>query len=248
VDPFEVYPRAIQFGELPEGAGPTTRTFYYWSATRGPDELTPPTVRAEQSDPFLRVAPPTPMTADERAALAVTMAGLGRPVRVRAGYKCELTALRKLPEPSPGQPAEPDIGPFERQVVVLGPAQTTSTVLVAGAVTGLVKLSGGSAAIDLGSFPTQSGSDDRRKHTLVSDRTDLTLEPLPDESRPKYLKLALSEPQTADGKRYWELTVTVPGGVLSGALPPDSSVAFRGKTSAGEQKIRIAVTGRGFGR
>ena len=208
----------MPFGDLPQGASPATRDFIYWSATRGPTTDPPlpkPTVTVGGQDPFLKVGEPIELTPEELASLAVqlTIEGKGAPVRVRGGYRVPVTLHRHLPgKPSPGSPAEPDIGPYERQVGVTaaGTLQTVPIPVTAN-ILGLVGLIDAQAA-DLKQFNGNGGVE--KPFNLASDRTDLVLRPLPDEFKPSgVLKVSLSEPQPAGGtRRVWTLKVGVSPG------------------------------------
>jgi hypothetical protein len=244
MNPFEVFPRSIALGELSETAEPQTHTLFYWSATRDPADLPPPR-EEEAADPFVRRGAPVPLDPAERDALAANLAGKGAAVRVRSGYKVPVTVLRRDPSPKPGAPAEPDIGPFERKVVVTGPANTTQAVTISGRVTGLVALIDGQA-VDLKDFDGRFGT--TKAATLVSDRPDLALALLPEEVRPAYLRVELSDPQAVGQRRHWSVKVTVPGGATTDELPKDAVLAFKATTKAGTQKVRIPVTGRAYSR
>jgi hypothetical protein len=245
--PFEVTPKAVELGELAEGAPPQTRELYYWSATREQADLPPPQVTVNTKDPFLRVGSPTPLDPDDRAALAVNLSRQGSATRVLGAYKIPLTVYRRLPDASPNTPAEPDIGPFDRQIGITGPAGTTQGVTVSARVTGLVAVALASEnLVDLKDFNGKFGTE--KTVNLVSDKPDLTLQPLPGETKPAYLKVELSPPQAQAMRRYWTLKVIVPPGACNDELPTDSAVAFQATTKAGTQKVRIPVKGRGFER
>jgi hypothetical protein len=251
VNPFEVVPRSLPFGDLPQGAGPATRDFIYWSATRGPSTdppLSKPTLTVGGQDPFLRVGEPVEMAPVEveRLALQLTIEGKGAPIRVRGAYRVPVTLYRHLPgKPAPGAPAEPDIGPYERQIgVTTAGTLYTVPIPVTANVLGLVGLVDAQVA-DLKQFNSHGGVE--RPFTLASDRADLVLRPLTDEFKPGVLKVSLSDPQPAGGtRRVWTLKVGVGPGAWSGSLPADSVVVLEAKTADGVRKVRIPVKGVAF--
>lgn len=251
VNPFEVVPRALPFGDLPEGASPATRDFIYWSATRGPTTdppLSKPTLAVGGQDPFLKVGEPVPLTADQAESLAVqlTVEGKGAPIRVRGAYRVPVTVYRHLPgKPAPGAPAEPDIGPYERQVGVTAAGTLHSVPIpVTATIVGLVGLIDSQAA-DLKHFNGKGGVE--KPFALASDRNDLVLRPLPDEFKPRVLKATLTDPQPAGGsRRVWTLKVGIAAGDWVGSLPADSVVVLEAKTADGVRKVRIPVKGVAF--
>jgi hypothetical protein len=244
--PFDVTPQALQFGELAEGAEPRSREVVYWSATRGPDTNPPlpkPTVSAG-TDPFLKVGEPVELTGAELDRLAAQMASAsqGAPVRVRGAYKLPVTVFRRRPDTAPpGTPTEPDIGPFERTVAVTAPgAAHTVTVQLSATVTGLVELLGEQTA-NLGDFKGVVGV--TKPFRLVTERSDTELQPVPEESKPAYLKAAVELDKESQDRRQWRLTITVPPGECLSSLPADSVVVLRAKTGSEVRKVRIPVKG-----
>jgi hypothetical protein len=251
VNPFSVQPASLQFGELPEGSNPVTKEMIYWSSTRGAEDGQPlpePKFTPSSGDPFLKVGNPDLLGPVELERLAMQLAGKGEggPVRVRGAYRVPVTVYRRLPEPQPGAPAEPDIGPYERQIGVSAAGTLhTVTVPVTATMTGLVSLLDAKVA-DLGDFSGVYGH--QKAFTLVSDRTDLELRPLPDESRPGVLQPSLSTPQSFSGRRQWTLTVAVPPRGWLSPLPTDSVVVLEARTADGVRKVRIPVKGTASAR
>lgn len=249
VNPFEVVPRALPFGDLPQGASPATKELIYWSATRGPTTDPPlpkPTLTVGGQDPFLKVGEPIPLSPEQVEALAVqlTVEGKGAPVRVRGAYRIPVTVYRQLPgKPAPGTPSEPDIGPYERQVGVSAAGHAVPVPVTAN-VLGLVGLIDAQTA-DLKHFNGNGGVE--KPFTLASDRADVVLRPLPDEFKPRVLKVSLSDPQQAGGgRRNWTLKVGVGPREWVGSLPTDSVVVLEAKTADGVRKVRIPVKGVAF--
>jgi hypothetical protein len=178
--------------------------------------------------------------------LQLTIEGKGAPIRVRGAYRAPVTVYRHLPgKPSPGTPAEPDIGPYERQVGVTAAGTLHSVpVPVTANILGMIGLIDSQAA-DLKHFNGNGGVE--KPFTLASDRADLVLRPLPDEFKPRVLKVSLSEPQQAGGtRRIWTLKVGVGPREWVGSLPADSVVVLEAKTADGVRKVRIPVKGVAF--
>ena len=242
---LDVLPRKLDFGDLPEGSAPREAELLCWSSTREQAELPPPTASVNAKDPFLRLGTPVPLTDGEKARLAADKSAGS--ARVKGGYRVPVTLLRRLPagEAPAGIPAQPDIGPYERQIGVAGGGAAVLAVPVTATMTGVVGLLEG-GVIDLKDFPSRAGVE--RTASLVSDKPDLALELVPGESGPGYLKLTLSEPRTENGRRLWTLKVVVPPDACESDLPPGSAVALRGTTGGESVRIKLPVKGRGFVR
>ena len=179
--------------------------------------------------------------------MARQLAVSGRPARVLAGYKVPVTVHRRRPAGAPGAgPAEPDIGPFDRQVGVSGPGNMVASISLSGTVTGVVSLVDG-AAIDLKDFNGKYGTE--RDHIrLVSDRADVTLALDPAGTKPNYLTAALSPPRDDTGRRFWTLKVGVPAEACREDLPPDSVIVLTGTSHGEPLRVRLPVKGRGFSK
>ncbi len=249
-NPFDVTPNALQFGDLRQGASPVTKDLIYYSMTRGPTTNPPlpePTLTPGASDPFLKIGKPIPLDSDQVESLAVQLSvqGKGGPIRVRGAYRVPVTLYRHLPgAPSPGSASEPDIGPYERQVGVSAAGVLHSVpVPVTATILGLVGLIDAEAA-DLKHFNAHASVE--KAFTLASDRTDLELQPLPDQTRPKWLKVTVEPPRTESGRRFWTLKVGVPAEALVGTLPADSVAVLEARTPSGVRKVRIPVKGVAF--
>jgi hypothetical protein len=245
-EPFEVYPQALAFGDLPEGTAPQTKNLYFWSATRDTEDLKGLKVTVGD-DPFLRVGKPQPMEYEELAKLAAERAASGQKLtRIQGGYKIPVTMYRQRPASASAAAAAsgPDIGPFEQRIGFSLPGTTHAVQIpVSATITGLVGFADGSpTVVDLKSFRALAGA--QKTVALVSDRADLELSPAPKGTTPAALGVKLSAPRTDSGRRHWALTVTVPGGAVVGALPSESVVVLLAKTSDGVQRVRIPVKGR----
>ena len=248
VPPFDVIPHTIAIGDFPEGSTSRNYELVYWSTTRDPSELSRPIVNVDSKDAFVVVGAPVPMTLEERSKLVAVQIGEGKSLRCTAGYKIPVTVHRRRTDVNvpTGSPVEPDIGPFERQIGITCQGTTTvQTVVITANVSGLVALSDG-LTVDLKDFNGRFGTE--KTVNLVSDRADLKLEFLKDQSTPIYLEAALSEPRSESGRKYWALKVEVPKGACQQELPKDSYLVFRGTSGTETYKIRIPVKGRGFAR
>ena len=242
---LDVTPKKIELGDFPEGAGPRSGELYCWSSTRDQADLPPPTVNANVKDPFLRLGTPVPLTDAEKARIVAEKPV--PPTRVRGGYRIPVTILRRVPpgEASPGSPTQPDVGPYERQIGIAGGGVAVLSVPVTATMSGVVGLLDG-GVIDLKDFNSRAGVE--KTVTIVTDRPDLQLELSSEESAPRFMKLALSEPRTEGGRRLWSIKLTVPPDACEQDLPAGSAVVLRG-TSGGEAvKVKLPVKGRGFVR
>ena len=206
--PFEVVPKHIKFDDLPENAEPQTRELFYWSSTRGMPvpgrdggpTLHPPTLSLTGSDPFLTLGTPIPLSDADLARSPMQQGQGGAPLRVLGAYRIPVTITRKALGPQPGTVVEPDLGPYERTIGVTSPGTVASqTVKVQTNMTGLVALFGNSQIVDMKSF--RSGTS--VPATLVTDRKDITLEPLPEESKPSFLTVTPGKKEVEGGRTYW---------------------------------------------
>lgn len=252
VAPFEVVPKQVKFDDLPEGAEPQSKELFYWSSTRGMPApgreawptLSPPNVSLSGTDPFFKIGAPIPFSEEQLARAPVQQGQGGAPVRVLSGYRIPITILRSVPGTQPGTTLEPDIGPYERTIGITSPGTVASqSVKVQANMTGLVSLRGTALSVDLGSF-RESGT--RVKASLITDRKDITLEPLPDETKPSYLNVTLLPKNVEGGRTYWPFEIEIKPGVLSGELPLDSVIVFKITTPTGLRKVRVPVKGRAY--
>lgn len=252
VAPFDVVPKQIKFDDLPENAEPQTKELFYWSSTRGMPTpgrdnwptLQPPNLSLTGNDPFLKLGTPIPLSDAELARSPMQQGQGGAPLRVLGAYRIPVTISRKAPGPQPGTVIEPDLGPYERSIGVTSPGVVASqSVKVLTTMTGLVALHGNSQVVDMGSF-RESGK--RQPVMLVSDRKDLTLEPLPEESKPSFLTVKPVKTEVSGGRTYWTFEIEVKAGLLAGELPAESMVAFKITTPTGVRKLRVPVKGRTY--
>jgi hypothetical protein len=249
VTPFVLYPTTIGLGEFPEGAAPRTVTVFYWSASRGPEELPEPKLAGfDPNDPFVEVGKPIPLSPSEVAIFAQMINTGGKRYRVTAAYRFLVTFYRSRPDRTNG-PTEPDIGPLTRDLDVAGAGHSEKLPILAR-ITGLVGLTENREKIDLGTF---TGSQGTEKSVLLAtqgqERPDLALEVAPDLTSPTYLKPSLTPAPQQGQRRFWTLTLTVPPNAAAGGdLPPDSFVVLRAKTQEGTRLVRIPVVGRGLAR
>ena len=189
------------------------------------------------NDRLLAAGTPVPVGDADRERLADYLRkGNGdNPIPIRRAYKVPLTLL-----PS-GDGPPLDLGPFERTVVVAGPADAGEfKVTVRGTLTGAVALAEGTE-VKIGQFPAKHGK--TVTAALVADRPGVELELVPGEFVPKYLQVELGLPSD-DGRRRWPLRVTVPPDTSPGDLPRDAAVVARTK-GPNQQRIRIPVRGTG---
>ena len=239
----------LSLGELPEGMAPRTIDLICWSATRrltGPGPtLPPPAASVVPRDPFVEVGTPVPLSDAELPRVAAALEVEKMQPQVLAAYRVPVTIHRSRPNATP---AEPDIGPFERQIAFTVPGdQASQAVTVTGTVTGLVSLPA-DRQIDLKSFPSQTGCLPKN-FELVSDRPGLKLAVAADECKPKYVTVKLGEPEDRSGRRYWALTVSVAPGVCQEVFPPDSVLVLTADVGDGlARKIKVPLKGQGYVR
>ena len=233
---FGVTPTDLPLGELPEDGQPRSSELIYWSATRSPAELPPPSVAAPPNDPLVAVGTPTPLSPPELTALQQKFRNSkDAPPVVTAAYRIPLTIL-------PAGAAARDVGPFEKTLAVSGPNPDATRVTLKGSVVGLVGIKD-NANLKFGQF--DGTSDSSREVTLVSSKTDLELEPVPGEVKPVWLKMTLSPPSTNGPRREWTMKVTIPANSGYGDLPGDAAVVLATR-EATPRRIRIPVSGTAF--
>lgn len=240
--PFQLSPSTLNFGTFPEGASERKFAFTYWSSTR--TALPPPVMNVDAYRDFVTLGKPVSMTGAERKQLATELShGTGQyPVPVASGYIVPVTVRRKVAD---ANPPEPDIGPFEANIGVVGPGTNAQHVRLMGTITGLVALGDGHSDVNLGDFNAEFGI--KKEFKLQSSRTDLELEVVPGESFPGFLEVKLSPPTTEATRRLWSLTIRVPESTGFGPLPQNAVVVLRSKGS-NPQRVRIPVKGNGFRR
>lgn len=222
-----VDPPVLKLRDLTTAGQEETAEFTCWSATRDAFPL-----KVEDAKPGGAVACDwQPLT--EEACRAF---GAAHRTRVRAGYRVQVTVRERQ------DGNRLDLGPFERKLVVTGPADAEpATLPLIGAVRGEVTIAGREQAddIDLHDFPAAKGIE--KQVTLVTDDGDLQLRL--DPATPDYLKARLGAPKTVDGRRRWELHIEVAARAVVGPLPTDAAVVLR-IDSATPRRMRLPVRGQ----
>ena len=239
----------VQFGDLPEGMPPRSLDLICWSATRrlaGPGRtLPPPAVAVSPSDPFVEVGTPVAIPEADLGKVAAALEVDKVLPPVLSAYRVPVTVHRFRPPAAPaGTPAEPDVGPFERQVAFIVPGeQASQTVTLSGTNTGLVALAD-AKLLDLESFPSRTGKPEKA-FNLVSDRPNLKLTVAADECKPRFVTVRLGEPEDGGSRRRWRLTLSVPADAGLGEFPADSVVVFLADTGDGPpRRIKVPLKGR----
>ncbi|CAN5598972.1 hypothetical protein BH11PLA2_BH11PLA2_48530 [soil metagenome] len=231
---FETWPENIAVGELPEGSGPREFDVYAFSMTR--DKIPPPFSTA--SGDMVTLGTPVPLSGEECAQLASRVGvELKGPVRVRSGYRIPVTVRR---QGAGGQ--TPEVGEFESTVELANQSLTQAAfrTTLKGTITGAVRIDGASK-FELGSYASQFAT--KKEFKLISDRTDLELELVADRSEPKFVKLDLSKPETAFGRRTWTLTATI--AEQQGRSPPWNGHVVLRTTGSNPVTFRFPMTGHG---
>jgi len=244
VPAYEVFPRTLDMGDLSEKTPSVTREVIFWSATRDAEELGVPI--GTSTDAFVQLGKPVLFTPAELQSFSAELSRGPRPIRLRTAFRIPVTLLRDLPADAPPSARPLDIGPIERVISFATsasgiPDNKPTSVTVKANVTGLVRLGEGSSNFDLGSFKGRNGI--VKSTQLVSDRVDLELEPVPDQTSPKYLIVTLDKPRVEDGRRIWSVKIEIKPNDLFGDLPSSSVLTFRVK--GGTQLIRIPLKGKG---
>ncbi len=254
VQPYEVYPGAIDFKEVPESTLKVNDTIYYWSPllpNNGPDgeRISLPKSPATRGDTHLVFDAPIPMTDQECRELGDRMTA-GRKgglmtVRVRGGYKYNFSLVRNIPNPAkPGETLQLGLGPTERSVEMVpeyGTVDIVPKVVIRAVLLGAVSLEEGSQ-LDLGSYLTGDGIE--KSFRLFSDQAGLELEAMPELCEPKILSLqALTKPEVKNTRIYWTGKVKIEPNQGGGVLDANATIVFRIKGTG--QLVRIKITGTG---
>jgi hypothetical protein len=189
-------------GELSEGSPPKPHEILVWSATREFGERhPPPVVRAAEEGPTVTIGPAVPFTADEMERHnALLSAEAKAPSRVLSAYRYAATPSRE----SNGKPA--DLGPFTKPIYIASTDGDRATVTLVGNVVGAIRLGEGKE-VNFGTYEAQYAKSMRAR--VVSERTDLDLEVVPGETRPRFVKATLDPPTVEGGQKVWRMTMTI---------------------------------------
>jgi len=245
VNPFELSQREIAVGEITDSSDSKKYEILVYSATRGPNaangDLPMPSVRIDttpgvtEAVPFVTADKPVRVSQAELAKFKATLeAKLGRPVRVEAVYRLNITVTPKVGE------HRIDIGTLERDVWMSIPdSKEAQAVRVRGTVRGGVWLDD-QREIDMGTYKNRDGF--TQKYKLITENKDAVVEIVAGGEKPEFLKASVEKlPPGADRGAY-ELKVTVPKESESGRWSGEVVLVLKG---ANPQRIRIPVKGNG---
>lgn len=236
---FAVRPQTIDVGELAEGSTSRPQEIICWSATRDfGDRFPPPILRPHEDDPFVTISTPVRMTSDELEKLnAQISAEMKWTNRTLAAYRYGVTVHRELN----GKTA--DIGPFAKVIYVAGAHGEKSSVTVNGTVTGVIRLAEGKT-VDFGTY--EARFDKILRTTLLSNRSDMELEVVSGETKPRFLVATLDTATVEGGAKIWKLILKVAAN--QGFQANWSGVVVLRSTGPNPITIRIPVTGNGIRR
>jgi hypothetical protein len=231
---FEIWPREIKAGELPEGIQPQMFDIYALSMTR--DDIPPPVPAVNGNDPTISFEKPVKLDAAECGQLAAKLTReLNAPIRVRSAWRMVMTLRREA------NGVVPEAGDFEKAVEFSNPVTLrTAKLPIKGQVIGPVRLEGGTK-IELGSY--ESNFTVTKQAKFVSERTTMELELVPERCEPKFLQLSLGKPEVAFGRKSWPLKITI--AEQQGRRPPwNGTIVLREKGPNGAV-FRFPITGHG---
>jgi hypothetical protein len=238
--------RDVHVGELREN-GYARQTVYLASTTRSHFLYS---IVSDRPDPCISWSSATPATAEEIGSLSEHLRGQENALkRVKSLYKVDFDVHERM-ERTVGMRKELcqlDLGPVDRRLTVTAAGAGAWMMTLRGRVLGDIAVLGGSDGerIELGNSFT-ADQDRTKSLNLLADRPGLDLALLENETMPNYLKVKLEAlKETADGRKQWRLTVTVPKGSLYGALPESSAIVLKtsGPTS---RRLRLPVRGMTF--
>ncbi len=211
--------------------------FACWSATRGSFSLQ---AHEQSNDPCITCTC-TPLTADERQALASVSKG-----RVLAGYYVRVIVRERISESK-----QMELGSFSRRIVLTSDADVgDEAVELKGVIRGEIAVGAeeDKGQIHLGSFRARNGIS--KTVSVRTERADLTLRQEEIRVVPEsldYIKVRLEkEPVASAGSRPgWMLHVRIPPGSPSGKLPEHSAILLKIPGDP-PRTVRIPITGTAF--
>jgi hypothetical protein len=231
VPALRVTPPIIPLGDLGLGDEKTAE-FKCWSSTRAKFSVT---AKERSGEPCFTCSC-TPLASEARKDLEKATNS-----HVLDGYLVRVTVHERLSDT-----VQMELGPFGRRIDLKSDAGIEPTsVLVTGVVRGDVTVGteDDKGRIMLGFFSAKRGITKSVKLTAHRPGLDLRVERVEPEGNPLKVKsLTKLEPPLPGGRSKWELSIEVPPGTLSGALPDHSAVrlAMPGNPP---RYIRIPVVG-----
>lgn len=206
--------------------------------------LPPPVVAVGNQDPFVTVAKPIKLEADELIALSIAAsaraqsAGPPSVVMFQSGYRIQGAIRRE----ANGRAL--DIGPYEKEVFVSGGPgivlKTPARLRLHGVVVGAVRLEG-TDKIDFGNYDGRFAQ--KKEVRLWTERKGLELEIVPELCDPSFLKPTLGKPFSEADRTYWTLTVQIPE--KEGRRPPWEGFVYLKSKGEKPFNLRIQVSGHG---
>ncbi len=228
VHPIQINTNKLDILDIRAGQSQSV-DFYCYSTTRPGFKIK--SVKEKSDDPCF-VCTVTQLQGDEGTKAAEV---LQQPAtRLVCLYRLRLT----VHERSPDEKSQLDLGPYQREVVLLSDEadQPELSVGVNGTVRGDVTV-GTEESQDrvlLKTFPSNKG-----KEVTIPVETAGGLKPKKWTVHPDYIKAELT-PRGDSGNR-WSLKVTVPPHVLRGRVPDDAAVVIEFDT---DRRLRIPIVGR----
>ena len=238
----------VQLGTILPGQSGTVE-FICWSATRSEMDLSITSENLGDAAACVEWSKPVPMTDQQRQELAMRF-GTKAPAFIRSAYRATVTAHERRTIEKDGKKSEHqlDLGPLDFRLVIADKEDPNPIkVPVSAVVSGDIRLSGiavNNFRISLSTF--DADVDSVTKVSVDSDRPGLDVELLDKETQPAYLKVEFTPKGENDGRKEWELKVTIPANSVIGPLPRTSYVVLRTKDAL-QRRIRIPIRGTGVG-
>jgi hypothetical protein len=244
--------REQQIGFLTPRDLPRKVSFVCWSATRPNLKVSvrPYNTRFKPEDDTCIVDDPVPLTKEELTKLEEQRADK-MPVKLVPGYMlCGYRITMTLTEQSSSK-ALIDLGPFLRRFEVFDKEENFEPTLltITGTIQGdVMVVNEDNTRIEFKQFKSSRGA--KKIVTLQSAVKGLKLEEDPDRTS-KFLKAHIQPPEEGPGgQTYWEVTIEVLPGKVSGDFPReddnqlrDSAVYLKTTAEGRSRTIRIPVRG-----
>jgi hypothetical protein len=258
VQPFHVHlpgtkSAEILLNNLSSGSA-VSREVICWSKTRSELPLNFELLAPESYKDCVTWTNPRPLDEREIADLEKKLQSADQPVvKIRSAQRIHLTVYEQREVERDGKKIVKhlDLGPINFQINVTAGATTTAgatkalALYVNGVVRGDVRIFNGGESTDGVDFGQSFSSEQSatKKVKVLSERPGLQLELVRSECLPAYLAVELVPDGEKDGRKQWELQVTIPAKSLDGDLPTIAKVVLQTNDPT-PRRIRIPVRAR----
>ena len=253
VPPYDIFVSGnrnpeLRLGELHPFSS-VQREFICWSRTRPELNIIVSANDLNEMKDCIEWTQPERLSDEESKILSAKLAeGPDHPVLVSSAYRVKLQVYERREVVKNGDKIlrQLDLGPIDFVLkTIMGEGQPVS-VRVVGVVRGDVRLrEEDNDRIDFGTaFPSSESK--AKTVTLTSQKQGLDIELIKKDCTPDYLGVTLTPGSEIEGRKQWQLRVSIPADTLSGSLS-DGRIVLRIKDQdASTRKIRIPVKAATF--